>query len=279
MNRRRFIKIVTGAVGVSAAAGVATPLYAHYVEPYWLSVEKHKLHFPDVSKPPVGLRIIQLSDIHRSGIVPDSYIIRCVSEVNSLKPNMVVLTGDYITLSRKWADGLNNVLKPLTAKLGVYACLGNHDGGNWAGFGTSSIKEELEKAGIQVLVNERVNLVWHGREFSLVGLGDLLARQFAPQTVLKGTSEDQFTIALSHNPDTLRQLEEYHANLILCGHTHGGQVNIPLIGPPILPVEDKQYSAGFYKLGDKLVYVNRGVGLLKKVRFNCRPEIACFDVM
>lgn len=280
LTRKRFLKILAVCV---VGVGVGGALYASFLEPYWLVVERHCLKFGSNQSAPAGLRIVHLSDFHRSKIVPDSYLRECISKANELKPDLILMTGDYIMGKEKWANSLGDLLEPLRANLGVYATLGNHDGGKWAAaYGgilkTSVVKDELEKAGIRVLVNESVEVNYHGKRITLVGLGDLWAGQFDLPLGFQGVETSQFTIALSHNPDTIEELQNYPADLIFCGHTHGGQVRIPFWGPPILPIEDKQYAAGIYQVGEQVAYVNRGVGLLKRIRFNCRPEIACIDI-
>ncbi len=275
------MKTLAGSV---VGVGIGGPAYSCLVEPYWLAVERHSLRFASKHNPPCGLRIVHLSDLHRSRIVPDSYLRDCIATANELAPDLVVMTGDYITSSRKWADRLGGLLVPLQATVGVYATLGNHDGGRWAAAhggspDTSFVREALEKAGIRVIVNRSLRLKYRDKVITLVGLGDLWAGEFDAPRAFRGVGADEFTIALSHNPDTIRELRKYAVNLILCGHTHGGQVRLPFIGPPILPVDDKQYSAGVYRIGEQVAYVNRGIGLLAKVRFNCRPEIACLDIV
>ena len=280
LARRRFLMIF---VGLVIGVGIGGPLYVFFLEPYWLVVERHTLKFASRQDLPSGLRIVHLTDLHRSKIVADSYLRKCISKVNKLEPDLILMTGDYITGKSKWANSLGELLKLLRAKLGVYATLGNHDGGQWAAQHggvpeTSIIKSELEETGIRVLVNESVEVQYHNKTITLVGLGDLWAGEFNPSLAFQGVETSQFTIALSHNPDTIEKLRKYPADLILCGHTHGGQVRIPWSGAPILPIEDKRYSAGVYAIAERIVYVNRGVGLLKRIRFNCRPEIACIDI-
>jgi predicted MPP superfamily phosphohydrolase len=275
ISRRKFLKIVLGATAGATACGGA---YSYFLEPYWPAVERLKLELPLADNPPAGLKIVQLSDIHLSAIVPDSYIAECIEKVNELKPDIVVLTGDYITRNRKYAASISKLFKRLQAGLGVYASLGNHDGGDWAGFPTDTVVEALEKAGVRVLINESLELEYGGRRFFLAGLGDMWAGQFEPSPAFESVPPEAFTIVLNHNPDTLRDLRDYRTDLVLCGHTHGGQVCIPLFGPPILPVTDRNYSYGLYREEKRLVYVNRGLGLLRRVRFNCRPEITYIEV-
>lgn len=275
ITRRKLLKI---ALGTAAATAVCGGGYSYFLEPYWPAIERLKLEFPPADNPPAGLKIVQLSDIHLSSIVPDSYIAECIEDVNEFKPDIVLLTGDYITRSRKYAASISKLFKRLQAGVGVFASLGNHDGGDWAGFSTDTVVEALQKAKIRVLINESLELEYAGKQFTLVGLGDVWAGQFEPSPAFENAPPDSFTITLSHNPDTLRDLRDYRTDLVLCGHTHGGQVCIPLFGPPILPVKDKQYSSGLYREEKRLIYVNRGLGLLKRVRFNCRPEITCIEI-
>ena len=281
ISRRGFLGVLGGA---ALGVGVGLPLYVFRWEPYWLKVERNVLTFDERDGVPSGLRIVHLSDIHRSDIVPDSYIRKCVSKANELEPDLILLTGDYITGDVGWAAGLGELLAPLKASMGVWACLGNHDGGKWSARyggppGYNRVREELKKAGIGVLVNENVQLEYDGVPVTIVGMGDLWAGYFDPETTFQGIAPDGFVICLTHNPDTLEMLQGYPVDLFLCGHTHGGQVSVPLVGAPILPIEDTRYGGGLYRLSENYAYVNRGVGLLRKVRFNCRPEISFLRVL
>ncbi len=258
--------------------------YSFLVEPYWLAVERHSLEFASRDNPPCGLKIVQLSDLHRSKIVPDTYLGDCIATVNGLAPDLVVMTGDYITHGTRWVKGLRDVLTSLQAPLGIYAVFGNHDGGKWAArYGgssdTSLVRRELEQAGIRTLVNQSLRLEYGGKAFTLVGLGDLWAEEFDAVAAFRRVEAEEFTIALSHNPDTITELQKYPANLILCGHTHGGQVRIPLVGSPIVPIADWKYTAGLFRMGEQVAYVNRGIGLMMKVRFNCRPEVTYLEIV
>ncbi len=275
LTRRRLLKIIAGSV---TAAGLGGSLYSYFIEPYWLAVERHRLKFEKKRNPPSGLRILHLTDLHRSDIVPESYLRECIARANALKPDIVLLTGDYITWETKWAQSVGEILGPLKAGLGVFASLGNHDGGDWAGFSAETVTRHLERAGVRVLVNESVRLSHGSVPFAIVGLGDLWAGNFDSKAAFNGAKPEEFTIALSHNPDTISSLRDTCADLILSGHTHGGQVCVPLFGPPILPVDNRTYSSGIYREGRQTAYVNRGVGLLRRVRFNCRPEIALIEI-
>ncbi len=281
-TRRRFLRLSAAA---AAAAGLGLPLDAFAVEPYWPRIARHRLVFEPPARPPSGLRILHLTDLHRSSIVPDRFLARHLARGMALEPHLVVLTGDYVTAAHsRWIDGLGDVLRALRAPLGVFAVPGNHDGGAWAGGHGGSpeltpMTRELESAGIAVLVNERITLVHGGVPFDVAGLGDLWAGMFDPAATFAGAGAGRFCLTLTHNPDTLMDLVEYPADLLLCGHTHGGQVRVPGLGAPILPVEQRRFDQGWFDLGaGRQAFVNRGLGMLRRVRFRCRPEMALLTI-
>jgi len=275
LTRRRLLKILAGSfVGASLSGG----LYSYCVEPYWLKIERHKLSFDKKFNPPSGLTIAHLTDMHRSGIVPDSYLQECVRKTNALKPDLVLLTGDYITWDKKWAVSLKEILGTLQGRLGVFASLGNHDGGDWAGFSSDAVRESLEDAGIHVLMNESIKLSFDDVPVTVVGLGDLWAGDFDAETAFDNVDSDCFAIALSHNPDTVSKICNYSSNLVLCGHTHGGQVRLPLIGAlDIVPYHKIRYDLGLFDIRGTKLYVNRGIGTaMLPIRMLCPPEITLF---
>ena len=167
----------------------------------------------------------------------------------------------------------------LSAPLGVYAVLGNHDHGVHGQHtraqrreSASALRDVLGAGGVRELLNESVLISRDGcAPLHLAGFGDLWAGEFDPEAVTAVSTGP--TIALTHNPDGAPALAERDMDLILCGHTHGGQVRVPFLGPPILPVRLRQYAAGPYDLDRSRLYVNRGVGWLRRVRLFVRPEV------
>jgi predicted MPP superfamily phosphohydrolase len=158
--------------------------------------------------------------------------------------------------------------------------MGNHDGGKWVsrhGYGYKSwelVAELLKTAGVQLLHNEARVVELKGRDVQLVGLGDLWADELNPTKAFAGAHRDLRTILLSHNPDSKVFNAPFGWDLMLCGHTHGGQLRLPIIGTPFAPVRDKRYVAGLKAWEDRWIHVTKGVGNLHGLRFNCRPEVS-----
>jgi len=190
------------------------------------------------------------------------------------------LTGDFITRGYHHLDGYAEVLKPLAANVPTFACLGNHDGGRWAarrhGYADSSrVREVLTRAGVTLLHNSARTIHVRNCNVRLVGVGDLWAGEMQPMIAFAKTDPTaERTIVLSHNPDTKDYMKDYPWDLLLSGHTHGGQVKLPFIGAPVSSVRDKRFLEGLREWEGRWVHVTRGVGNLWGVRFNCPPEVS-----
>ena len=274
--------MVLGAVGVPVACAID----AVAIEPHWVDIVEVELPLTALPDSWVGKKVVQISDLHCSRVVKASYLRRCVEEVNAQDPDVVVLTGDYITYEGKngYKDKVIDVLSGLRAKQGCYACLGNHDYGivTRVHLGRESLREYLtaglQGAGVAVLRNEAAVLTVDGQPLWIAGLGDLWAGDCRPAQTFEKIPTGQTRIALVHNPDAVERLVDYEIGAVLCGHTHGGQVHLPFFGPPIVPIKHKQFYAGHFKVGQMSLYVNRGLGRLGRIRFNCRPEITVFTL-
>ena len=282
LGRRKFFR--AGAVAVASAA--ATAIYARYLETRWLDVSRLRIPIEGLPAAFRGFRIVQLTDIHHSSVVPLPYIERCIEAANDMHPDLVVLTGDYITTSgKKYTRPVIDALNGLRARMGVCAVLGNHDYGVYR-FRLSkrdpgaadSYAEHFDRSGIRLLVNGSTRVRLDGASLAIVGLDDLWAGGFAPEAAFDGIDPHVPRLVLSHNPDSADLLTRFRSDLIMSGHTHGGQVVLPLIGAPLLPVQNRERRAGLYSVGASLLYVNRGIGHLAPVRFNCRPEITLFEL-
>jgi predicted MPP superfamily phosphohydrolase len=194
------------------------------------------------------------------------------------------LTGDFITNQ----SGFNfahyvSVLKKLAEAVPTFAVLGNHDGGAWAsrrrGFGHHQlVKGMITSSGITFLHNTSTLISLNDRKLQLVGVGDLWAKEIDAKSAFSAVTSDVPTVLLSHNPDSKEVLAPYPWQLMLSGHTHGGQVVVPFCGPCFAPVDDKRYVAGLGRWRDRQIYVTRGVGNVGGVRFRCRPEISMVHV-
>ena len=271
----------------AAGLPMAYTVDAVAIKPHWVEVVEMKLPLPNLPDAFFDKRIVQISDLHCSRAVKKDYLLRCVERINQLDPDMVVLTGDYITYEGKngYKQQVVDVVGRLESRQGVYACLGNHDYGIMTRFhqkGRTELREFLTdgmaERGITVLQNESQAITLENQRLWMVGLGDLWSKDFAPAAAFAKVAPNEPVITLAHNPDTLDLLQDYPTDAVLCGHTHGGQVNIPLLGPPFLPIKNRQFCAGMFHVYGKSLYVNRGLGRLGRIRFNCRPEITVFTL-
>ena len=254
---------------------VGTVLYTWRVEPHWVQFTERTLPIRDLPRDLHGRTLVFLTDLHVGPRVDESYLIRTLDRARALKPDFVVYGGDFISYSASSdLSLLQNVLShsPI-GRVATVGVLGNHDyGPNWSHPDIAArVAGVAASAGIQILQNTVAS--FGGLQF--VGLDDVWANRFGPQSAFAARDPSMATIALSHNPDSVdeRGWEPYQG-LILAGHTHGGQCKPPFLPPPILPVMNRRYSSGFFDLsGNRQMYISRGVGHLLRVRFNVRPEV------
>jgi len=272
LTRRRIL-----ALGAAACLGGGA-IYTFGIEPVWLRTVELDVRLKGLAPEFDGFTIAQLSDFHVGAGVPLDYLHGAAALANEAQPDLVALTGDYVHRGGDTADTADAAAILKTLEAPAYAVLGNHDGAVYSSEGrpdrgaVGRVRNALEKAGVSVLVNERITLRRGDARLHVAGLGDLWLGAFRPRTVpLREPGAP--TIALSHNPDTAKDLAGLGADLILSGHTHGGQVSIPFLGPPILPVRHREFAAGHFDLGGPQLYVNRGVGWLRRVRLFVRPEV------
>ncbi|MEY2877668.1 MAG: phosphodiesterase YaeI [Verrucomicrobiota bacterium] len=279
-TRRKFI--ITLGAGAAAVFGGIT--YARWGEPRWLDVQRVRVPLArEPGAPP--LRVLQLSDFHDSAIVPRALIAQAITLGLAERPDVIALTGDFFTNVLRDGAGFVAELARLAAAAPTFACLGNHDGGPWTGRcgGYHSIDEALallRAANITCLHNDSAALTLKGRAVQLVGVGDFWSGMCQPTIAFARAPAraGALRILLNHNPDAKDLLREFDWDLVLCGHTHGGQLRLPLLGTPFAPVVDKRYVEGLHRWQDRWLYVTRGVGNLHGLRFNCRPQVSVIDV-
>lgn len=245
--------------------------YGVLIEPVWVEVNKLNIVLPNLPNQFNGFSIVHLSDFHHSLFVRQEYIERCIQKTLSLKPDLVVITGDFVVGSAKYVKSLASKLKLISYKIPTYAVLGNHD--YWTD--DKIIEKTLIEAKIHVFKNGNVALERNKARIWLLGIEDLWTGNSDLNTALAGTNPNEVKILLTHQPDVVEDIKD-KVDLILAGHTHGGQITLPLIGPPMVPSKfGDKYAAGLFKIGNSQMYVNKGIGIVPPpVRFFTRPEIA-----
>lgn len=229
-----------------------------------------------------GLRVAVISDIHAGGWFIDNKKLRLIVErTNQLQPDLIVLAGDYMSPNSWHSERVEPevsaaILKDFRAPLGVFSVLGNHD---WW-YSGQKVRQGLEGNGIRVLDDEVVELKWRDSSFWLAGLADLWTRpQHIGETIAK-VPQGKPVIALTHNPDIFPRLAP-SVQLLLAGHTHGGQVNFPLIGRPIEPSDfGQRYGAGHVFENGHHLFVTTGIGTsILPIRFRVPPEIVLLTIV
>ena len=274
LTRRRFL---LGTVSAAAAVGV----YTWRVEPHWVTVTRRDLPVRNLPSALVGRTLAQVSDLHVCPRVDADYLGAALREVSALQPDIVVVTGDFVSnasaeRSEEVARLFENLAMP---PLGCFGVFGNHDyGERWSDMAVAeNLEKRLAGAGITVLRN--TSHVVKG--LTLVGVDDMWGPNFYPNRVFSELSAGEPAIVLCHNPDAVDgQFWGDYRGWILSGHTHGGQCKPPFLPPPLLPVVNRRYTSGEFDLGDgRSLYINRGLGYLKRVRFNVRPEITLFTLV
>lgn len=267
-----------------------------------LSVEPLTIEIPGLPQYLAGCKITQLSDLHFDGLrLSEQLLSEAIARSNAIQPDLVVLTGDLVTDDHTPIRDLANRLKQLESRVGVYAVLGNHD----IHFPNSKLEitEALESVGIRVLWNQIAYPL--GKEFAIVGLADFWSREFDPAPVMSRLDETMPRIVLSHNPDSAVRLQPWRVDLQLSGHTHGGQIVVPGLGPfpswyqkvrryvpkPLRPwipymredrckvVKHWEWAQGLHQIGANRLYVNRGLGTFPPGRLFCPPELTVITLM
>jgi uncharacterized protein len=243
-------------------------------EPYMLTIEHKSIQLDRLPKAFDGFRIVQLSDVHHGPFSDREQIERAVETANRLQPDLIALTGDYISKERHYAAPCAEMLGKLKARHGVYAVLGNHD--HWTD--AALITDLFRAEGITVLINEGMHFELNGSAFWLAGVDDTMVGLEDLSLALAGAREDEMKLLLAHNPIILRRAARASVDLVLSGHTHGGQVAIrgerTASGRP-----RKRLLKGLWRQGNTQIYVNRGLGtVVLPVRYGCPPEVSLIEL-
>lgn len=289
LSRRFFLKGALGIFGVAALG--AGKGYSNTLSSQ-IRVERVPIKLERLPGSFRGLKIALLSDMHSSPLVSKEHLKESVRLAMVEKPDLVVLTGDFVGHTLKtsmdqihdfdpiYLENLVEVLRPIKAPLGKFAVLGNHD--FWSGAEALNwICHDFENlAGVPVLRNQSVTLKRGGDSIQLVGIDDYW-NSWDLTKALSNVPDETVRILLSHNPDINRSIKpSQKIDLVLSGHTHGGQIAFPVLGAPFSPTQDKRYLKGLVRDGDRQTYITRGVGhLLVPIRFNCPPEVSLITLI
>ena len=281
VSRRSFLK---GAM--FGAGGLA--LYAGVFERHWLEIVHKEISISGLPEAFDGMKVAQLSDIHLDEFTEPFLLRESIDEINRAKPDMVLLTGDYVsaevlprnlTAKATWQCGsmLSRIECPQR-----YAIFGNHD--VWAG--EEHVGEALTTNGITVLKNSYLPLERSGARMWLAGVDDPVCGKPDPDQAIPASIRNKAgepIILMCHAPDFVDELRDHPAgravSFVLSGHTHGGQIRLPFVGPLHLPPGGRNYVEGMFQVGSMQLYVNRGIGSVGvPFRFDCRPEITIFTL-
>jgi predicted MPP superfamily phosphohydrolase len=247
---------------------------AALTEPFRLTVEHHQIRLRRLPRELDGFRIVQLSDLHHSPFTSREQIERAIATANSLQPDIVALTGDYVSKERAYAAPCAELLGELRPRHGVFAVLGNHD--HWTD--AALITDLFRAEGITVLINQGMRFEKNGAAFWLAGVDDTMVGLEDLPLALAGASEQEFKLLLAHNPIILRKAARAGVDLVLSGHTHGGQVSLrsdrSASGRP-----RRRLLKGLARRGETQIYVTRGLGtVVLPVRFGCPPEVSLLEL-
>ncbi len=223
-----------------------------------------------------GLRIVQISDIHHGLFLPKEWLSEAVRVANRLNPDIIALTGDFVTYSRRMIGPAAELLGRLRARYGVYAVLGNHDFRVDAG----AVTQALRRQRIDVLRNRHVTLWFGGEAVYLAGVDDY-GYGADLRRAIRGVPREAATILLAHNPRVIHLASRNNVSLVLSGHTHGGQVNLPLLGTVYgRSPERLRYKIGWDRMGATQIYVSRGIGtIVLPWRLRCPAEITHLELL
>jgi len=274
-----FWNVVQGGVTLASAIAAAGLAYTTVIERTSIVTENVSFHLPRLGEEFHGLRVAQISDLHFRPYTGEREIAAAVDAVNAAHPDVIVLTGDYVTstwlldLGQRTADGIEEcaeILKRMRAPLGVYAVLGNHDWNTDA----DRIAAALSAAGIRVLRNEAAALERGNSRLWIAGADDAYYRKADLDRTLAGIPTNDPVLLLAHEPDFADEAARHPIDLQFSGHAHGGQIFIPGIGAPYLPPMGRKYPRGRYQVRNMHLYSNRGIGVHgAPVRFYASPEV------
>jgi predicted MPP superfamily phosphohydrolase len=242
---------------------------------YDIEVTRNEIVIDDLPEAFDGYRIAFLTDTHVASFLRRTFYRAVVDQVRAFDPDLILLGGDFVSFHRHIPLLRDRLLDGLTARDGVFAVLGNHD--YWSG--PQDVMDAMTACGVRFLTNAHVMLARGAATLPLCGIDEVYRGKPDPAAAFASIDAARPCLAISHHPDIIDILPRRRIDLLLCGHTHGGQIRFPFFGAVVVPsMHEAEYASGFHRLGPVLVYVSRGIGSIPPLRILCRPEVATFTL-
>ena len=265
---------ITSGVAISGS-GV---IYGSMIEPNNIEVTINKIPMKNLPSAFEGYKIAQITDLHMGSWLNRERLDEVVNMINAHRPDMVTITGDFITMGdiEPYATDLVESLSKLQATDGVFGVLGNHD--HWSN--VEITRKVLQEANIIELPNEHKVIEREGSQLIIAGLDDVWENQNDIEKLVSGMPPNIPAVLMAHEPDIADEISQTGLfGLQISGHSHGGQIRLPFIGAPLLPRLGRKYPDGSYQVKDMIQYTNRGIGMVDvPIRINCPREIALFTL-
>ncbi|WP_319422091.1 metallophosphoesterase [Pleurocapsa sp. FMAR1] len=265
---------------IAIALFISCYIYGSKIEPNWIEVVPIQLTIPNLSPAFNEFKIVQISDLHSNRFMPTKRLDRIIKLVNQQKPDVIAITGDFITKHENFnSQELEEKLSKLVSQISTLSVLGNHDHKGNAN-ATDNLKQALVNSNVTNLDNQVYVIERGTKKLTFAGVDDPYWGKPDLDRVIKLLPDDSAAILLVHEPDYIAKSAATHKfALQLSGHSHGGQIKIPFLNPFILPYGGKKYFAGLNQIEDTLEYTNRGLGMTGlPLRINSRPEITVFTL-
>ncbi|PYV43139.1 MAG: hypothetical protein DMG06_11800 [Acidobacteria bacterium] len=271
VSRRKFLQ----SAGILSLSSISLDSTAHpFIASEEIDVSHHRVRLKNLPDSFEGFKIVHLTDIHHSKFVSFNEVFRMVELANRQSPDVVLLTGDYITWSKKFIAPVAEALRNLKSRFGSYAILGNHD----MRVDAEGITQALETAQIKVLRNSAERIDFKGDSLWIAGVDEYSYGQSDIPKAMREVPLSQPRILLAHNPEIVSQATCHQVDFVLAGHTHGGQIKIPFMRSLNVVTQPSQdFLEGFVRNGNTQMYISRGLGkVVIPVRILCPPEIPVF---
>lgn len=269
MNKK--MKIILG-MGMIFATILVLCWYSFIFEPNNIQVERISIEVENLPEDFHGTRIVHLTDLHSLGF--NEIEKRVIKIVDGINPDFVFITGDFVDTKTKDFDACARFWQELSRQYDgrIFGVLGNHD--------LNSLEKLLEQNNIVILNNENIKISKGNDHIYLIGVNDPDTHRDDLHKAMLGAKGDAPKILLAHSPDIIDDISNQDIDLILVGHTHGGQVKIPFIKPFWVPTQNHgKYASGLFEINGAYMYVNKGIGMTAlPIRFNCAPEIAIIEL-